>query len=546
MATLTARNLHLTRGAQPVLAGVSLTVAPGQRVGMVGPNGVGKSTLLHVLAGRLAPERGDVVLAPPLATVGHLAQEPERRTDETVRDQLARRTGVAAADRELTAATEALAAGIAGSDHRYTEALERWLALGGADLDTSVGEVWHDLGLPDGLLDQTTASLSGGQAARVQLATVLLARFDVLLLDEPTNDLDFDGLARLESFLAAVDVPVAVVSHDRAFLERVVTDVLELDEHTREGRWYSGGWLAYQDERATARRHQEEAYSEYVRQRDVLRDRARRERQWSTAGVAREKRSPRDNDKTARKFRQEQTEQLAARASRTQRAIERLEVVEKPWEGWELRFEIAAAPRAGDVVARLERAVVDRGGFRLGPVDLEVGWAERVAITGRNGAGKTTLLGALLGQLPLTGGERWIGPGVVVGELDQGRRRLEGPGSLLDAFLAATRGTVSEARSLLATFGLGANDVLRPLGELSPGERTRAALALLQANGVNCLVLDEPTNHLDLPAIEQLEQALASFPGTLLLVTHDRRLLEAVHLDRRLHVARGRVEGEGS
>jgi ATPase subunit of ABC transporter with duplicated ATPase domains len=230
-------------------------------------------------------------------------------------------------------------------------------------------------------------------------------------------------------------------------------------------------------------------------------------------------------------------EKLASKAKQNERALERLDVVEKPWEGWRLEMDFAAAPRSGDVVARLAGAVVERGAFRLGPLDLEIGWGERIAMLGPNGSGKTTLLAALLGRLPLAEGSRWFGPGVVVGELDQGRGRFLGDAPLLRAFSDATGLLPQDARSLLAKFGLGAEHVNRPAGTLSPGERTRAQLAVLMAAGVNCLVLDEPTNHLDLPAIEQLEQALDRFPGTVLLVTHDRRLLEAVRVTRTIDLA---------
>jgi ATPase subunit of ABC transporter with duplicated ATPase domains len=196
------------------------------------------------------------------------------------------------------------------------------------------------------------------------------------------------------------------------------------------------------------------------------------------------------------------------------------------------------------VVARLDGAVAQRGGFRLGPVTVEIGWGEKVGIVGPNGAGKTTLLAALLGRLPLDDGTQWLGPGVVVGEVDQARAQFGGSGSLVDAFVAASGATLSEARSVLAKFGLGAAHVTRSARSLSPGERTRAALALLQTAGVNTLVLDEPTNHLDVPAIEQLEAALDAFPGTVLLVTHDRRLLEAVSLTRVLRVEGGTVRDD--
>ncbi|HZB73036.1 MAG TPA: ATP-binding cassette domain-containing protein, partial [Acidimicrobiales bacterium] len=215
---------------------------------------------------------------------------------------------------------------------------------------------------------------------------------------------------------------------------------------------------------------------------------------------------------------------------------ERLDVVDKPWEGWELQLTIATAPRSGDVVARLSGAVVERGSFHLGPLDVEIGWAERVAVLGPNGSGKTTLLRALLGDLPLAAGEHWVGPGVVVGELDQTRRTFESDRPLLDAFVDASGLRPQESRSLLAKFGLTTEHVARSASSLSPGERTRAVLGLLMARGVNCLVLDEPTNHLDLPAIEQLEAALEGYDGTLLLVTHDRQLLDSVRLDRTIEL----------
>ncbi len=553
-----------------ILDRVDVAVTPGTRVGIVGPNGVGKSTLLRVLAGLQVADEGRVSRAPRSATVGYLPQEPERRVGETVRAFLARRTGVAAAQAELDEAAVALADGSAQADDRYSIALERWLSLGSADLDSRIGSVWRDLGLGDRLLDQDLVTLSGGQAARVSLAAVLLARFDVFLLDEPTNDLDFDGLARLEDFVCGLGAGAAIVSHDRAFLERTITDVVEIDEHRHQAAHYGGGWLAYRRERVTERRHAEEAFDTFRSARTDLLARAQRQRQWSDVGVRKATRRATDNDKIIRHRRAQSSEHVAAKARATERAVERLAVVDKPFEGWELRLEIAAAPRSGDVVVRLVEAVVELGtsadgstddhpngasrddgagrerGFRLGPVDLEIGWAERVVVLGPNGSGKTTLLGAMLGRIALAAGEHWMGPGVVVGEIDQARTALAGARPLLAAFQEASGLEVTrQARSLLAKFGLGPDHVARPAALVSPGERTRAAMALLMARGVNCLVLDEPTNHLDLEAIEQLERALATYDGTLLLVTHDRELLDRVAVDRVVHVEAGMITADG-
>jgi ATPase subunit of ABC transporter with duplicated ATPase domains len=216
-------------------------------------------------------------------------------------------------------------------------------------------------------------------------------------------------------------------------------------------------------------------------------------------------------------------------AGKFRRRVDRLErdAVEKPYEPWQLRLTLGGGPRGGDVVAQLEGAVVERGGFRLGPVDVDVGWAERVAVAGPNGSGKTTLLHALLGRAPLSAGRRYVGAGVVLGELEQERETFGG-GALLETFVTASRLAPEKARTLLAKFGLGAADVLRDGGSLSPGERTRATLALLAARGVNALVLDEPTNHLDVEAIEELESALERFEGAIVVVSHDRRFLERV------------------
>ncbi|WP_146903865.1 ABC-F family ATP-binding cassette domain-containing protein [Cellulomonas aerilata] len=539
-ASLLARGVAAAFADRTLFSDLSLTVAPGDVVGLVGANGAGKSTLLRLLAGVDAPDAGTITLSPADAVVGWLPQETERRPGETVAGHLARRTGVADAQRALDAAADALAAGTPGADDAYSAAFDRWMALGAADLEERTGQVLADLGLA---LDVThpMTGLSGGQAARVGLAALLLSRFDVLLLDEPTNDLDLDGLERLEEFVRAQRAGIVVVSHDREFLARCVTGVVELDLAQQQVNVYGGGYDAYLEERRTARRHAREAYDEYADRRSGLEERGRTQRGWMDKGVRNAIRKG-DPDKHIRHHMREGSEKQAAKARQTDRMIERLEEVPEPRKEWELRYEIAAAPRGSSVAATLRGAVVRLGAFTLGPVSLQLEAGDRVAVTGPNGAGKTTLLGALLGRVPLDEGSSSLGSSVAVGEVDQARAVLDSPLPLLEAFGAQIPDWPdAEVRTLLAKFGLRAAHVLRPAGSLSPGERTRAALALLQARGVNLLVLDEPSNHLDLPAIEQLESALESYTGTLLLVTHDRRMLDAVRVDRRWAVEGGTV-----
>ncbi len=548
-AALIARRLTVTRGSRMILADIDLHLAPGHRVGVVGPNGVGKSTLLRALAGRIddadAVIEGSVDTASVAATVGYLPQESEPRSRETVDELLARRTGVAAAQAELDAATNALSLGTPGCEDRYSLALDRVLALGAADLDARAGRVFADLSIDERLRGQYTTTLSGGETARVSLASLLLARFDVMLLDEPTNDLDLDGLERLERWVTGLDVPVALVSHDRAFLERTITDVVEIDHHSHRATWFAGGWTAFLTERELARQHAQDRFDRYDTRRRSLLDRRQREREWAAKGAGRLRRSG-ERDKFIRHHQLNQTEQLAGRSAQTDRALERLEAVEEPRTPWELRYDIPTVERSGDVVAVADAAVVERGAFRLGPVDLDIGWGDRVAIVGANGSGKTTLIDMLLGRVAPSRGRAGLGANVVIGEVAQKREHLVGPGVVLDRFCASTAMTAGDARTLLAKFGVSADHLGRPAGTLSPGERTRVALAILMANGANLLVLDEPTNHLDLDAIQQLEAALDRFDGTLLLVTHDRALLRSVRIDRTLRVDAGVVTEESA
>ena len=542
MSRLAAVNVRLSFGSLVVLDGVSLSIGAGDRTGIIAPNGVGKSTLLKILAGELEPDAGSVTRSPASTTVLRLAQEPDIQPGESLADHLTRRTQVAAAQADLDAAIEGLASGAAGADDAYDAALQRWLALGGADLPERMAEVTAKLGLPASLLNRNAAELSGGQKARLGLAAVLLAQPDILLLDEPTNDLDDAGLALLEAHLRRSKAGLALVSHDRALLGAVTSQILELDEFTRRGSIFSGGWDAYVAERERARRRAVDAYSAYETDRDKLSEAARRQRQWARSGAQRAgsaRQYQADPDKFSRAFHVASAQHTGSGAARTDKAIKRLDsdAPDEVREPWHLQLSIGEAHRAGDTAVSLTGAVVSRGEVTLGPVSLTIGPADRIRITGPNGSGKTTLVDALLGRLPLLAGKRYCGPGVVVGELDQTRREFATDAPVADVVRsAAALSSQEEARTLLAKFRLRGDAALRPSSALSPGERTRAGLALLQARGVNFLVLDEPTNHLDIEAIEQLEQALSGYSRTLLLVTHDRRLADAVQIEQVIDV----------
>ncbi|MCF3138981.1 ATP-binding cassette domain-containing protein [Paenarthrobacter sp. AR 02] len=541
-ATLVAKDLAGGHGHRTLFSKLSLTVAPGDVVGVVGANGAGKSTLLRILAGVDQPQEGTVSLAPSDAFVGWLPQEHERTEGETVAAYIARRTGCAKATTEMESTAEALGSGAPGADDAYSLAFDRWMASGAADLEDRIPAVLADLGLELGT-DALMTGLSGGQAARVALAALLLSRFDVVLLDEPTNDLDLDGLARLESFVQGLRGGVVLVSHDREFLARCVTAVVELDLAQNSVAVYDGGYESFLEERAIAKRHARERYEDYASTKADLVSRARTQREWSSQGVRNAMKKNPDNDKIRRAASTESSEKQAQKVRQMESRIARLTEVEEPRKEWQLQFSIGQAPRSSAVVATLRNVVARQGDFTLGPVSLQLNGGERIGITGPNGAGKSTLLRLLLGTQEPDDGDASMGASVAVGEIDQARGLLDGGSNLGDAVEAVlVDWTAADVRTLLAKFGLKADHTSRTVDSLSPGERTRAALALLQARGVNLLVLDEPTNHLDLPAIEQLEEALENYEGALLLVTHDRRLLENVRLDSRWHVHNGHVQ----
>jgi ATPase subunit of ABC transporter with duplicated ATPase domains len=512
-------------GAQLVLGNVSLAVGPRSRIGLVGPNGVGKTTLLRLLAGLDQPDAGSVTRAPETLLVAYVQQERDLRPDESLLGYLARRTGVAEAERELDCLTEAPERDPRAAD-AYSAALERFLALGGADLAARASSVCTELGL--GVeLERAVGELSGGEAGRAALAAILLSRFDVYLLDEPTNDLDLDGLERLERFLASLAGAVVVVSHDRAFLDATVSRIAEIEPGSRTLREWAGGWSEYAHARDLDRRR---AYGEFQQAQERRREVAElvRRRQGEARGGA--KMSYRRG-----------THALMTKVRQAQRALERVDSPEKPFEPWELRLELHAGERPGNVVVALEDAVIERAEFRLGPLDFEAGWRERVAITGPNGSGKSTLIDALAGRVPLSAGRRIVGPRTELGLIEQTRAVYRGAAPLLDEFTSRTGAPTEDARTLLAKFGVGADHLRRAADSLSPGERTRAHLAELQWRRVNLLLLDEPTNHLDLEAVEQLESALVAYEGSIVVVSHDRRFLEVIEPTRTVSLGSSRA-----
>jgi ATP-binding cassette subfamily F protein 3 len=488
-------------GALVILEGIDAAVAAGERIGLVGANGAGKTTLLRIVAGSEEPDRGEVQRRRGLS-VGLLAQEAH--LDEA----FAAAPDLRSAVRQGAAAVEALEAqlraleqaGAAGSP-AYAELTARFAALDGWTLDQRVAETLSGLGFSAAAIARSPADLSGGQQTRAALARLLVADPDLLLLDEPTNHLDLAALEWLEEALRRRRGALIVASHDRAFLDATVSRVWEL-----------------RDRRLTAFRGD---YSAFARQRQERDARQRREAEQREAAIDRE----RELVQTYRSQRKHR------KMHEHEARLARLDQVEVRRDGPSLRLDRALgrpAPRSGEVVLRLEDLVV---GYPGGPevaraVRLEVSRGERIGIVGPNGSGKTTLLRVLAGELGPRAGRLVFGANVQLGYLAQVRSTPLAGETVLDALLAAIPLTPGEARGYLARFLFRGDDVFKEVRRLSGGERSRLELALLGIVPSNLLLLDEPTNHLDIPAREALEAFMRETPATLLIVSHDRRLLE--------------------
>ena len=523
MALLAARGIRKSFGSRPILQGADLDVEPGARLGLIGPNGGGKSTLLRILAGEETADGGEVTQRRGLV-VAFLPQQPEGDERDALETLRGSRPDLAELERELAAIESGLAAVTDDLDRmtrllrRQEDVLERWTDAGGPGFDGRARALVAGIGL-DGELGKPTRVLSGGQRKLVSLSACLLREPDVLLLDEPEAHLDVEAREQLERLMQGFDGAVVAVSHDRYLLDETVSQIAELAGGTI--RIWPGNYSAYTVARELELQRQQQLYVTQQKEIARLEDAIRRFKDWAHRVV---------------------DERHIKQARNKQRQIDRMEKVDRPvLERRRIALDLHPHARGGERVVELIDAGVSLGGRAiLDSVDLTVLRGERVGVVGENGAGKSVLLRLLAGELEPGSGERKAGPSIRFGRLAQDRRPDDPKATPLELVRRTAPVSEGEAVARLMKFLFGYEQVRRPLDTLSGGEWTRLQLLLLMLQGANCLLLDEPTNHLDIESVEMLEGALERFDGTAIFVSHDRYFLDRI-ADRILEVDAGAV-----
>ena len=529
---LTAHQLSKSYNTKNVLTDVSFNINAGERVGLIGPNGSGKTTLLRILIDQEYADTGHISLTPSNLKIGYLSQGFEPSSKDTIRSLIQKESKTPEAlELELIRVSTALTKQPDNIELQiaYDQILSR---MQQPSIIGHLSSILETLGLDHLPDDQFVSTLSGGQKTRLALALVLLSDPQLLLLDEPTNHLDIKMLEWLENWISKFSGAALIVSHDRAFLDRTVTRILDLNPHTHTIKSYAGNYTEYIETITREYERQKQSYNDQVAEirrmkTDILRTRSQAER------TEREASSIRIGGgmmklKGYKDYQQGIAKKVARKAKSRQKKLKRYlesdERIEKPKTDWQIKLKFNTTKQLGKQVLKLDNLSVGYPGYPplLTHVNITAPAGRRIAFTGPNGSGKTTLLRSIAGQITPLEGQVQLGSTVRLGYMSQEQDTLDQKLNAVETIQTIAQRNETEIRNFLHYFLLSGDDPLRPIELLSYGERSRLMLARLIAQGCNFLLLDEPVNHLDIPSREQFEQALTSFDGTVLAVVHDR------------------------
>lgn len=515
-----------------ILSNISFTVDYGEKAGIIGSNGVGKSTLLKIIARQLHQDSGEINTN-TLESIGYLKQEFEIPEESlSVTSFIKWYIGIDKLEKRLNELQEELEKNESNIEE-FCAVQEKYIRLDGYNFDYKLDNILNGLGILPVARNKKIKDLSGGQKSKIILAAVLLKGADLLLLDEPTNNLDIKSIEWLEGYLKSVNMPCLIVSHDRRFLNAVTTKTLEINFFDRTLSSYPGNYAQYREFKEAKEKRQLELYEAQQEKKKELQDSIRQKKDWASKG---RKQGVKDNDKYTRGYERDRSSGLASKARKIEKQIEKLDKIERPRVKKKLKININFSKIKGSTMIYAKELICGYpNGFKTSPITFDVKFGEKVIIVGENGSGKSTFIKTLFSNLEKISGTMDIGTGLNIGYISQDTK-IDTDQDLEQFIIESIDEEKLEDKSkvytTLAQFNFTYEERQKKYAMLSPGERTRARLVIFSLLDINVLVFDEPTNHLDIEALEALEEVISSFDGTVIAISHDREFIGRVHPDK--------------
>ena len=519
-------------GGKVILSNISFTVDYGEKAGIIGSNGVGKSTLLKIIARQLHQDSGEINTN-TLESIGYLKQEFEIPEESlSVTSFIKWYIGIDKLEKRLNELQEELEKNESNIEE-FCAVQEKYIRLDGYNFDYKLDNILNGLGILPVVRNKKIKDLSGGQKSKIILAAVLLKGADLLLLDEPTNNLDIKSIEWLEGYLKSVNMPCLIVSHDRRFLNAVTTKTLEINFFDRTLSSYPGNYAQYREFKEAKEKRQLELYEAQQEKKKELQDSIRQKKDWASKG---RKQGVKDNDKYTRGYERDRSSGLASKARKIEKQIEKLDKIERPRVKKKLKININFSKIKGSTMIYAKELICGYpNGFKTSPITFEVKFGEKVIIVGKNGSGKSTFIKTLFSNLEKISGTMDIGTGLNIGYISQDTK-IDTDQDLEQFIIGSIDEEKLEDKSkvytTLAQFNFTYEERQKKYAMLSPGERTRARLVIFSLLDINVLVFDEPTNHLDIEALEALEEVISFFDGTVIAISHDREFIGRVHPDK--------------